>query len=117
VEREVSGLSSEQAHVKKLLKSARQNAEKDRLQEAAKKMREARQIAKKNPELQKQVQATATEIFGKYRYMTETKTIVMKPVKSEGLILDVGGGGEGIIGKLNGKQVVSINWKRQRTTR
>src|SRR5512136_2785483 len=81
-----------------------QNAEKDRLQEA-------RTIAgkTKNPDLKKQVQVGATEIFGKHRYMTEMKTIVMKPVRTDGFILDVGGGGEGIIGKLNGKQVVSID--------
>jgi SAM-dependent methyltransferase len=104
-------LGSEQALVKKLLESAVQSAEKDRLQEAAKKLQEARQITKKakNPELQKQVHAQAAKIFGKHRYLTETQTIVMRPVKTEGLILDVGGGGEGIIGKLNGKQVVSID--------
>jgi SAM-dependent methyltransferase len=104
-------LGSEQAHVEKLLESAMQNAEKDRLQEAAKKLQEARQIAgkTKNPELKKQVQAQAAEIFGKFRYLTETQTVIMRAVKTEGLILDVGGGGEGIIGKLNGRQVVSID--------
>jgi SAM-dependent methyltransferase len=104
-------LNSEQAKVEKLLESAMQNAEKDRLQEAAKKLQEARAIAgkTKNPELQKKVQSQAAEIFGKFRYLTETQTIVMKPVKTEGLILYVGGGGEGIIGKLDGKQVVSID--------
>jgi SAM-dependent methyltransferase len=104
-------LSSEQAKVEKLLESAIQNAKKDRLQEAAKKLQEARKIARKakNPELKKQVQTQAGEIFGKQRYLTETQTVVMRPVKAEGLILDVGGGGEGIIGKLNGKQVVSID--------
>ena len=104
-------MGSEQARVKKLLESAMQNAEKDRLQEAAKKLQEARQIAgkTKNPELKKQVQAQAAEIFGKFRYLTETQTVIMRPVKTEGFILDVGGGGEGIIGKLNGRQVVSID--------
>jgi SAM-dependent methyltransferase len=111
MKREVSGLGSEQTQVKKLLESAMQNSEKDRLQEAAKKLQEARKIAgkTKNSELKKQVQAQAAEIFGKFRHLTEPQTIVMRPVKTEGLILDVGGGGEGIIGKLNGKQVVSID--------
>jgi SAM-dependent methyltransferase len=97
--------------VKKFLESAMQNAEKDRLQEAAKKLQEARQIAgkTKNPELKKQVQAQAAEIFGKFRYLTETQTVIMRAVKTVGFILDVGGGGEGIIGKLNGRQVVSID--------
>jgi ubiquinone/menaquinone biosynthesis C-methylase UbiE len=111
MEPEVVGLSLEKARVKKLLESARQNAEKDRLREAARKLQEARRIAAKtkNSGLKKQVQAQAAEIFGKHRYMTEMKTIIMKPVKTDGLILDVGGGGEGIMGKLNGKQVVSID--------
>jgi hypothetical protein len=48
-------LGSEQTHVKKLLASAMQNAERDRLKEAAKKLQDARQIAgkTKNLELQK----------------------------------------------------------------
>jgi SAM-dependent methyltransferase len=35
--------------------------------------------------------------------------LVLEPVQSEGLILDVGGGGEGVIGQLNGAQVVAID--------
>jgi ubiquinone/menaquinone biosynthesis C-methylase UbiE len=40
---------------------------------------------------------------------TEIKSIEMNPIKSDGLILDIGGGGEGVIGKLNGRQVVAID--------
>jgi SAM-dependent methyltransferase len=40
---------------------------------------------------------------------TETKPIEMSPVETDGLILDIGGGGEGIIGKLNGRQVVAVD--------
>lgn len=35
--------------------------------------------------------------------------IEMEPVDAEGFILDIGGGGEGIIGKLNGREVVAID--------
>ncbi len=42
-------------------------------------------------------------------YATEKQTIEMKPIDTKGLILDIGGGGEGIIGRLNGKQVVAID--------
>jgi SAM-dependent methyltransferase len=35
--------------------------------------------------------------------------IEMKPIETDGLILDIGGGGEGIIGRLNGNQVVAID--------
>ena len=33
----------------------------------------------------------------------------MEPIKTEGYILDIGGGGEGIIGKLNGRDAISID--------
>lgn len=42
-------------------------------------------------------------------YTTRTQAIKLSPSKTEGLILDIGGGGEGIIGKLNGRQVVAID--------
>ncbi len=35
--------------------------------------------------------------------------LVLEPVQAEGLILDIGGGGEGVIGQLNGAQVVAID--------
>jgi ubiquinone/menaquinone biosynthesis C-methylase UbiE len=46
-------------------------------------------------------------------YDTETQTIEVSRIETNGLILDVGGGGEGIIGKLNGKQVVAIDTREQ----
>lgn len=42
-------------------------------------------------------------------YETETQSVEVRRIETEGLILDVGGGGEGIIGRLNGKQVVAID--------
>jgi len=45
-------------------------------------------------------------------HLIERQTIEISPIKTSGLILDIGGGGEGIIGKLNGEQVVAID-KRQ----
>jgi ubiquinone/menaquinone biosynthesis C-methylase UbiE len=42
-------------------------------------------------------------------YTTRAQAIKLSPLKSEGLILDIGGGGEGIIGKLNGRQVVAVD--------
>ncbi len=35
--------------------------------------------------------------------------IEMEPIDAKGFILDIGGGGEGIIGKLNGRYVVAID--------
>ena len=46
-------------------------------------------------------------------HMVEQQTVEIKPIKTDGFILDIGGGGEGIIGKLNGAQVAAID-KRPR---
>lgn len=35
--------------------------------------------------------------------------LTLRPVQAEGLILDIGGGGEGVIGQLNGPQVIAID--------
>lgn len=37
------------------------------------------------------------------------QTVVLQPVQGEGFILDIGGGGEGIIGRLHGSRVVAID--------
>jgi ubiquinone/menaquinone biosynthesis C-methylase UbiE len=42
-------------------------------------------------------------------YRTKAQLIKLAPIKTAGLILDIGGGGEGVIGKLNGKQVIAID--------
>ena len=42
-------------------------------------------------------------------FLIPPQSIELKPLETEGFILDVGGGGEGIIGKLNGKQVIAID--------
>jgi len=42
-------------------------------------------------------------------HVMEQQTIEINPIKTDGFILDIGGGGEGIIGKLNGEQVVAID--------
>jgi len=39
--------------------------------------------------------------------------IEMEPIDAEGFILDIGGGGEGIIGKLNGRDVVAIDLSQE----
>ncbi len=47
------------------------------------------------------------------RFMERTHTVSgrleVAPLETEGFILDIGGGGEGIIGRLNDRQVVSID--------
>jgi ubiquinone/menaquinone biosynthesis C-methylase UbiE len=46
-------------------------------------------------------------------YTTRTQAIKLSPLRTEGLILDIGGGGEGVIGKLNGRQVVAIDTRAE----
>ena len=42
-------------------------------------------------------------------YAVEKQTIEMNPIVTDGFILDIGGGGEGIIGRLNGRKVLAID--------
>lgn len=42
-------------------------------------------------------------------YETDVHTLEVSRIETDGFILDVGGGGEGIIGRVNGKQVVAID--------
>jgi len=39
--------------------------------------------------------------------------IELKPIETHGFILDIGGGGAGMIGKLNGRQVIAIDIKEE----
>jgi len=98
--------------VRKLIKDAEWDIKADDLKEAGKKLEQAIQIAKKirNEELLKQI----FELFGKhFIYRTETQSVELSPIETGGFILDIGGGGEGIIGKLNGKQVIAIDTSKE----
>jgi ubiquinone/menaquinone biosynthesis C-methylase UbiE len=46
-------------------------------------------------------------------YVFEPVDLEVKDFASEGLILDIGGGGEGVIGRLKGKEVVAIDLLRE----
>ena len=46
-------------------------------------------------------------------FLFEQVVIEVKKFKSDGFILDVGGGGEGVIGRLKGKDVVAIDFKKE----
>jgi ubiquinone/menaquinone biosynthesis C-methylase UbiE len=46
-------------------------------------------------------------------YVFEPVDLDVKDFASEGLILDIGGGGEGVIGRLKGKEVVAIDLLRE----
>ena len=103
----VSRVSMEEKEIRKLMEDAEQDIEADDLREAGEKLGRAMQIAKNmgNEELVKQI----WDFIGKFTYSTEIQSIELSPIKTDGFILDIGGGGEGIIGKLNGKQVVAVD--------
>jgi len=42
-------------------------------------------------------------------YMVPQQTVALQPIRGEGFILDIGGGGEGVIGRLHGSRVVVID--------
>lgn len=46
-------------------------------------------------------------------YFAGEQIIQVVPFEHEGLILDIGGGGEGIIGRLKGDRVISIDLQRE----
>ena len=42
-------------------------------------------------------------------YFLDKQKVVIDDFKADGFVLDIGGGGEGVIGQLKGKQVISID--------
>jgi ubiquinone/menaquinone biosynthesis C-methylase UbiE len=46
-------------------------------------------------------------------HFLDKQTVVIHDFKADGFILDIGGGGEGVIGQLKGKQVISIDLKKE----
>lgn len=55
---------------------------------------------------------TAAQNAGIY-LVAKTQAVTLTPIVTEGFILDLGGGGEGIIGRLNGCQVIAIDNKHE----
>ncbi len=100
-------MSSEEKEIKKLIADAELDIKADSLKEAGDKLKQAMQIAEniRNDELINQI----WEIIQNFSYSTQPQTIELSPIETEGFILDIGGGGEGIIGKLNGNQVIVID--------
>jgi SAM-dependent methyltransferase len=103
----VSRMSMEEKKIRKLVEDAERDIKADDLKEAGEKLHQAIQMAENigNEELVKQI----WELVGKFTYNTKIHSIELTPVETDGLILDIGGGGEGIIGKLNGKQVIAVD--------
>ena len=100
-------MSNEEKKIRKLIEDAELDIKADDLKEAGEKLHQAIQIAKNigNEELLNQI----FEFVQEFTYSTKTQSIELSPIETDGLILDIGGGGQGIIGKLNGKQVIAID--------
>ena len=100
-------MRAEEKRIRKLVEDAKRDIKADDLKKAGEKLGQAMQIAENigNEDLVKQI----WEIIGEFSYSTKTQSIELSPIETDELILDIGGGGEGIIGKLNGKRVIAID--------
>ena len=100
-------MGEEEKEVRKLIADAERHIMADDLKAAGEKLHQAIQIAKDtgNEELLNQI----LEFTRRFAYSTKTQSIELSPIETDGPILDIGGGGEGIIGKLNGEQVIAID--------
>ncbi|MHA2156526.1 MAG: class I SAM-dependent methyltransferase [Candidatus Hodarchaeales archaeon] len=100
-------MNAEENAVKNLLKDAKLDLMDDKLEDAVEKVREAIDLAKviENENLLNQIM----EFVQQFSYSPQKQSLQLIPIMTEGHILDIGGGGEGIIGKLNGNQVIAID--------
>ena len=57
--------------------------------------------------------AQHTEIPPKAMFWVEKQVVTLEDFPAKGLILDIGGGGAGVIGRLKGAQVVAIDLNKQ----
>lgn len=103
----MSSLSEEERKIRKLIEAAKLDIGADNLKEAGEKLHQAIRIVETlgNEGLLNQIH----EFIQKFTYCVETQSIELNPIKTDGFILDIGGGGQGIIGILNGNQVVAID--------
>jgi hypothetical protein len=51
-------------------------------------------------------------LFFKKFYVFDRVKLEVKNFETDGLILDIGGGGEGVIGRLKGSQVIAIDLRK-----
>ena len=100
-------MNVEENTIKNLLKDAELDLMEDRLDDAIEKVRKAIDLAKaeENEKLLNQIM----EFVQKFSYSPKKQSLQLIPIVTDGYILDIGGGGEGIIGKLNGNQVIAID--------
>jgi hypothetical protein len=99
---------SDERKISQLIKEAELNIGAGNHKEAEHRLLQAWGIAKQTRNLT--LISIITNLCGKIGlFLTTTQSIELSPLETKGFILDIGGGGEGIIGKLNGTQVVAID--------
>jgi len=99
---------SNETKISQLIKEAESNIEVGNHEEAEHRLLQAWGIAKQTRNLT--LTSKITNLCGKIGlFLITTQSIELSPLETKGFILDIGGGGEGIIGKLNGTQVVAID--------
>lgn len=103
----MSRISAEEKEVRKLLENVEFDIDSNELKAAGDKLKQAMEIAENigNEALIKQI----WDFIQEFSYSTKPQLLELSPIEAEGLILDIGGGGSGIIGKLNGKKVIAID--------
>jgi len=104
-------MSEEEKEIRKLMKDAELYVEADELKKAGEKLHQAIHKAENigNKELLSQIM----DFIKEFTYNTKTQSVELSPIETNGFILDIGGGGQGIIGKLNGKQVIAIDTSKK----
>lgn len=100
-------MSNNEREIRVLVEDAKKDIAADNLKDAGDKIRQALELAQNigNKELYNEI----IEFVESFSYSPKPQTIELNRIKTKGFILDIGGGGEGIIGKINGKQVIAID--------
>lgn len=93
--------------IRNLLKDAGSYVDRDNLKKAGEKIHKAMEIAEDtgNKELVDEIRG----FIKNFTYNTKMQSVELSHLPLDGFILDIGGGGEGIIGRLYGKQVIAVD--------
>jgi ubiquinone/menaquinone biosynthesis C-methylase UbiE len=103
-----ASMMNNESEINQLLKEAELNISAGKFKEAENLLFQIWEMAKQtqDPTLTSKI----IDLCGKIGlYLVPPQSAELSPMETKGFILDIGGGGEGIIGKLNGTQVVAID--------
>lgn len=92
-------MSLNEKEIKVLLEKAEKDIATDNLKDAGDKISQALEKARKMGN--HSIITEIMEFIKSFSYSPESQAIELSRIKTEGFILDIEGGGEGIIGKLN----------------